>query len=355
MRVLCLVPYPTLGASNRLRVEQYAPLLRRNGIELTISPFLDDAAYRILYSRGRVTSKLLAVARGAARRVYDLARVSRFDVALIHRESAPFGPPVIERALHSLGIPYVFDFDDAIYIRATHPANRKWAALRRVDPPQTTRLARAVIVGNEYLAAWARRHNANVTVIPTPVDTDRHRPRSTERGSGPTLLGWVGSSTTAAYLREIDEPLRRLAARHRVQLRVVGGEHDHDAVQVIQIPFSLKTEPADVQAFDIGLLPEPDDDWTRGKGAFKALLYMAAALPVVASRVGINPEVVVHGETGYCVASVDEWVDALERLIVDPQLSARLGAAGRRRAVENYSLDVMAPRLATVLRSAART
>src|SRR5439155_25191853 len=116
MRVLCLVPYPTLGASNRLRVEQYSAPLRALGIELTVSPFLDEPAYRILYLPGRMFQKAVAVAKGLLRRTWDAVRSGRYDLVLIHRESAPVGPPLIERWLRRRRIPYVFDFDEAIYI-----------------------------------------------------------------------------------------------------------------------------------------------------------------------------------------------------------------------------------------------
>lgn len=354
MRVLCLVPYPTLGASNRLRVEQYAPLLRDEGVHLEVSPFLDDATYRVLYVPGHARAKLRAVLRGFLRRIRDVQRAASYDLVLVHREAAPVGPPLVERALARRSVPYVLDFDDAIFLRAVHPANRRWAWLR--DPSrvmESARLARAVVVGNEYLAARAREWNADVTVIPTPVDADRHQPRPRSRRSGSLLLGWVGSSTTAPYLRLLDAPLREVARRRDIVLRVVGGEYTHPDVRVEARPYDLVAEPDEIAEFDIGLLPEPDDEWTRGKGAFKALLYMATAVPVVASRVGVNPDVVGDGISGVCVDGASDWAEAIERLGEDSALRERMGAAGRARVEELYSLRVQAPRLAKVLLRAA--
>lgn len=344
------MPYPPLGPSNRLRIEQYAPLLRPQGIELTIAPYLDQRSFAVLYQRGHTLAKAMGVARGAARRIRDLRRARGFDLVVIHRESAPIGPPLVERALRRMGIPYVYDFDDAIFLRAIHPSNRAWAWLRRPNVTETTRGAEHVIAGNEYLAQWARRVNEHVTVLPTPVDTDRHRPAEAHPRGGPLVIGWVGSSTTAPYLRILDEPLRRLAARHDLVVRVIGGGYDHPTARVERIPYSLADEPAQVQGFDIGVLPEPDDEWTRGKGAFKGMLYMAAAVPVVASPVGVNPDVI--GDGGLCVAGDAEWTAALERLLLDAGERRRLGDAGRRRIVERYSLHVQAPRFAAVLRDA---
>lgn len=354
LRVLCLTTLPTLGAGNRLRIEQYEKPLAELGIELVVSPFLDDATYRVLYEPGHAPRKAAGVLRGIARRVQDARRLAEFDLVLVYRESAPLGPPLFERYLRRRGVPYVFDFDDAIFLGPVHPANRRWAWLRRpARVEESVRGAAEVIAGNDYLAEWARRHNTAVTVIQTPVDTDLHRPRATGDG-GPVVIGWVGSSTTAPYLRILDDAFDELARRRDVVVRVVGGTYTHPRARVECWPYRLEREPVDVATFDVGVLPEPDDTWTRGKGAFKALVYMATGIPVVASRVGVNPDVVAEAATGYCVDGTAEWVDRLDRLACDAVLRDRLGAAGRRRVEEQYSLRVRAPVFAEVLRRAAR-
>ena len=353
IRVLALVTLPTMGASNRLRVEQYASPLKERGIALEVSPFFDDATYRILYQRGRALEKAFGVARGVLRRLRDLLRARRYDLVLVHRESAPLGPPLVERALGLLGRRYVFDFDDAIQLGPVHPSNRRWRFLRHPSRVSAAvRGAAAVIAGNEYLAEWARERNDNVTVISTPVDADRHQPVRGAKGAGPLVIGWVGSSTTAPYLHLLDDALDALAPDHDLVVRVVGGEYTHPRARVEVLPYDLEREAGILQTFDIGVLPEPDDAWTRGKGAFKALLYMASGVPTVASRIGVNAEVV--GDAGFCVDGTAGWIEALRRLAGDPELRAQLGARGRARVLERHSVVVQAPRLAAVLTSAAQ-
>jgi glycosyltransferase involved in cell wall biosynthesis len=347
--VLAVVPYPTLGSSPRLRVEQYAGALRDAGIELEVSPFLDDAAFRTVYLPGHVLAKIRGTLFGLARRVRDALRAGRYDLVLVHRESAPLGPPLFERFLNARRIPYVYDFDDAIFLRAIHPVNRAFAWLRGSNASEVARRAALVIAGNEYLAEWARARNPRVITLSTPVDTNRHTPGQPQAGA-PLVLGWVGSSSTAPYLHLLDGVFARLARDHRFEVHVVGGTYAHDVVSVRCFPYSLADEPAQIRSFDIGLLPEPDDEWTRGKGAFKGMLYMAAARPVVASRIGVNEEVIDGG--GICVVDDDGWVDALGRLLRDVALRAEMGAAGRRRVVERYSLAALAPRFVNAIRDA---
>jgi glycosyltransferase involved in cell wall biosynthesis len=349
LRVLAVVPYPTLGASPRLRVEQYIPSLRTDGIDVTVSPFFDDAAFRSLYLPGRYVTKALGVIRGALRRGWDIARAGRYDIVLVHRESAPIGPPLFERSLAARRIPYLFDFDDAIFLRAIHPSNRSFGWLRRTNAVEVARRAALVIAGNEYLAEWARAHNPNVIALTTPVDTDRHTGRDADRPDGPLVIGWVGSSSTAPFLHLVDDALTRLAAVHRIVVRVIGATYAHPVVPVECIPYALADEPEQLRGFDVGILPEPNDNWTRGKGAFKGMLYMAAEVPVVASRVGVNEEVIDGG--GICVDDEDGWVEALDRLLSDAALRHSMGATGRARIVERYSLRVLAPRFIAALRA----
>jgi glycosyltransferase involved in cell wall biosynthesis len=167
------------------------------------------------------------------------------------------------------------------------------------------------------------------------------------------VIGWLGSETTAPYLHLIDDALARLSQESDVVVRVVGGAYENSRLRHLDVrEFALEREQSELEGFDIGILPEPDDPWTRGKGGYKALLYMAVGIPVVASRVGVNTDIVSDAETGFLVSTTDEWVAALRRLVADPGLRERMGAAGRARVTERYSIHVIAPRLAKALAAA---
>ena len=354
LRVLCLTPYPTSNAGVRLRIEQQLPELGRLGIDVTLSPFLDARGLSVAFRRGHLLAKALAVVRGFFRRAADVFRLGRFDLLFVYRESSPFGPPFLERFALRRRMPIVHDYDEAIFVPNIHSANRAWAWLRdRGRPARVSAMATAVTVQNEYLAEFARRSNPRVTVIATPVDTDGRHPRAS-RTPGPLVIGWLGSETTAPYLHLVDDALARLSEETAVIVRVVGGAYENPRVRRLEVrEFALEREQSDLEGFDIGIFPEPDDPWTRGKGGYKALLYMAVGIPVVASRVGVNTDIVSDAETGFCVSTTEEWVAALRRLVADPVLRKRMGAAGRARVTDRYSVHVIAPRLAKALTSAA--
>jgi glycosyltransferase involved in cell wall biosynthesis len=187
--------------------------------------------------------------------------------------------------------------------------------------------------------------------MPTPVDLGRYELRDTD-GDG-FRVGWIGTPSSAAYLAEAAEPLRRLAETGPLTLVTVGAAPVNlPGVPEEFRPWSEATEAAEISGFDVGIMPLPDNSFTRGKSGYKLLQYMAAGRPVVASPVGENKTIVEDGANGFLAASPAGWITALERLRADPGLRRTLGRAGRARVAADYALDALAPRLAEALRAA---
>jgi glycosyltransferase involved in cell wall biosynthesis len=354
--MLVLSPFPEEAAGTRYRITHYIPYLQTQGFDVTVDSFFTPSFFRFVYERGRYVRKALRFAGLAARRLLTAARAARYDLIFIYREAFPLGPPVVERYLASRGSAIVLDFDDAIFLPNASEANRFVGSLKYVRKVATlVRLSTRVIVGNEYLARYARGHNPAVSTIPTCVDTDRFVPSPGSRPAGPIVVGWIGSPTTTPYLTTLAGVLRDLAARRPFVLRVSGaaGAIAFDGVDVRTEPWSLDREVELFNTCDIGVYPLTDDEWAQGKCGFKAIQFMACGVPVVASPVGVNREIIEDGVNGFLAATSAEWVDKLERLLLDADLRARFAAAGRRTVEERYSLRVNAPRFAQTLREAA--
>lgn len=330
-------------------MEQWAPLLRAEGVSVTFSTFLDASGHDILYRRGHVASKVRAIAAGYARRVRELTATPTFDVAYVFRRAALLGTTWVER-LVGRRCPFVFDFDDAIYLPSTSDANRAFGFLKRPAKVRTVcRIASAVTVGNDTLAAFARRYNPLVEIIPSTIDTDAYRVTPRAANQKP-VVGWTGSATTAPYLRTLAPALRQLRQRCDFELLVIGPPMAIDGLDVRSIPWRADTEADDVRRMDVGLMPLTDDDWSRAKCALKALQYMALGIPPVVSPVGTNVRVVQDGVNGFHARTDAEWADRIAALLHDPELRARLGRAARATVEQEYSGRVQAPRLAAVFR-----
>ncbi len=360
MRALLLSLHDVDFADSRYRVYQYLPALRAAGIEARVEPLVSRELARLYWTGGLEVRARRAWLGAAAllARVRLALEAPRWDVALVQRELYPFGPPLLEALAAGRGARLAFDFDDAIWLRGegarARDGLRDW--LRNpAKAARIVRLSRVAIAGNAYLAAWARRRlpPGRVHTIPTVIDTERY-PVKRHAARRPVAIGWVGSPSTAAYLEPLQPVLARLAARDDVRIVIVGAPGFRPRGYAAEVrPWRLDRELDDLLDLDIGLMPQPDNAWTRGKCAFKAIQYMGVGVPAVCSPVGVANELIAPGENGYLAATPEAWAAHLTRLVEDPALRARLGAAARATIEARWSLAVWAPRFVAALRAAA--
>jgi glycosyltransferase involved in cell wall biosynthesis len=358
MRVLAIVPsvYDT-SPGQRFRIEQWEPLLRERGVEITYAPFESDELHGVLYQQGKMPQKLGLVAKAFARRLALLSSAKHYDVCYLFREAALLGPPIFERLLTRRGIPIVFDFDDAIFVSYRSPSNGYLSYLKFAGKTKTIcRMAAHIMVGNPYLAEYARQYNQNVSVVPTTIDIEKYLVgNGTKPSSAVPVIGWTGSFSTVQHLDTLRSALQKLAQRERFRLRVIGTPKYHlDGVEVEALPWQSQTEIEDLHPIDIGIMPLPDDAWSKGKCGLKALQFMALGIPVVCSPVGVNTAIIQDGQNGFVPATEDEWVERLAQLLRSAEARKRIGLAGRATVEKTYSAAAQAPRVYTVFRSVAR-
>lgn len=351
--VLALTRYARLGASSRVRFYQYAEHLAAAGVPLTLEPLLDDD---YLHARYAGRTAWLPTVRGYLRRFRALREAAAADSLLwIEKELAPWLPAWLELLVVG-DRPFVLDLDDAIFHNYDLGAS---ALLRRLYGTKIDRLMRAasvVTVGNEYLAERARRAGArDVRYVPTAVDLRRYEVRHPpETADSPIGIVWIGSPATVHYLAIVAPALQALSRERSVALHVIGGgSFALPGVTVVNLPWSDDTEVRNIQRCDIGIMPLPDSPWERGKCGYKLIQYMACGLPVVASPVGINRDIVRPGCEGYLAARTDEWIQALSALAQDGLLRKRMGEQGRRRVELEYSTRATGPLVVRSLRDAS--
>lgn len=346
--ILQLCRYGRLGSSSRLRMLAFNALFEAEGFRVTSDCLLDDSVVRAFYEGRR--RPLGTVAAAYARRTARLLARGRFDLVWIEKEMFPWLPACAEEVM--LGkTPFVMDIDDAWFARysqSRHPA------VRRVLGGKLERLAaraRLVVAGNDVLAEWAERAGARaVTVLPTVIDLDRYPPPRPRSGGQSVTVGWIGSPPNARYLELAAEGLARCSG---IRLVVVGGDGAPlPGVPVEHLPWREESEADVLAGFDIGIMPLTDGLWERGKCGYKLIQYMAAGCPVVASPVGVNARLVEHGVNGFLARNADDWAHYIGLLAADPALRAVMGAAGRRRVEEAYSVQAVGPQLVRAVRGA---
>lgn len=347
-RLLFLATHPKEVASTRYRVLAYQPFLQEAGYEIVFQSFFASETLSGIYAPGKWGEKLRWLYQGWQGRE-GLLRHLDADLVFIHRELFPLGflPAIelLERELARAGCRRIFDFDDAVFL--PHRQNR--GVSRWFENPSSVRQlitrSDSVIAGNRFLAGYARRFNHQVFCIPTPVDTLRYAPLSETRTAQPCVIGWIGSPSTAKYLESLTPVLKKLAQSRRFTLKVIGAAHPIriPGVEVDQRPWDLVTEAEEFRKCDIGLYPLWDDEWSRGKCGYKALQFMASGVPVVASSIGMNLEILSSETNGFLAADEAAWHSRLTQLMDSPSLRQEMGRAGRQTIEERYSLNHLAP------------
>ncbi len=361
MKVLALASYPIEAAATRYRLYQFVDALAERGIELSIRPFFDSKLFANLYRREALPGTVAGLAKAGVLRFGDVLAARKADVILVQREAMIFGPAIIEwLSTRFSRRPLVLDLDDATYVPYTSPTygqlgkTLKWFS--KTD--DLIRWASVVTCGNRAIAEYVSSRGKPARIIPTVVDTDVFRPSELPRENAP-VLGWVGTHSTFPYLQSLFPVLQRLAREHQFRVKIVGAgraEIDLPGVEFENREWKLDREVEDFQSCDIGLYPIVTsmyaDEWAAGKSGFKAIQYMAVGVPYVASPVGATKEIGEVGVTHFCARDEEEWQASLARLLADKGLRNRMGAAGRKHAIEHYGLAAQADKLAAALREA---
>lgn len=356
MKVAAFAKYDRMAASTRQRMLQYVPLVEEAGMDVEVRPLLDNAYVRSL-ATGRAYSRTRLL-QAYASRLVDLLRAPNADLLWVYAELFPYLPASFEKLVFRSGRPVVYDFDDAFFHQYDDNPNPLVRRVLRGKLEPLLRGAYACCCGNRYLRDYAVRHCPNSIVLPTVVDTAVYRPREENGEPGAVVVGWIGSPTTWPNVRPLLPLMRELCEDSGATFRVVGAgvaaERDRFPAMEL-VDWEEEQEVEQVRGMDVGIMPLLDLPFHRGKSGYKLIQYMGCALPVVASPVGVNSEIVRDGENGFLAASPDEWRETLARLVADADLRRRMGNAGRALVEEQYSLSAQAPRLIEVFRSAAQS
>lgn len=342
-KILFIAPYPYDEApSQRFRFEQYFDYFRSNGFEPEVVPFLDDRGWKALYKDGNTFAKAMAMLRSFFRRFALLFRLKQYDYIFIHREAAMIGPPFIEWCIAKLWRrKFIYDFDDAIWLPNYSDANAKFHRLKAYGKvKKIMRWADKITAGNEFLADFARQFNSNVEVIPTTIDTVNVHNKKVNHQSDKVVIGWTGTHTTAKYLKDIANIIKELATNHNIEFRVISNHHPELELDCLNyIKWNRESEVDDLLPIHIGIMPMPDDEWTKGKCGFKALQYMSLGMAAVASPVGVNTSIIEDGINGYLCNNSEEWKKTLLQLIEDPDLRIRVGNEAIKSVEDRYSVN----------------
>lgn len=356
MKILFLTSAPRVSASSRYRIYNYIERFSKDGHKCHVSSGSWDGLFKKHFFNDNFVISLIYYIIQFTARLFILFRARFYDVVVIQRELFFYFPPIFEKMIKWINPKLVFDIDDAMFYADQVSYGRFYRYLDLSKAFKIARLSRQVVVGNSYLKEKFSPFNSNISIIPTPVDTDRLVPLTKTLCRKPSVVvGWIGNWGNLRNVRMIGDILKELAQKTDFILSVVCSEKLHiDGVPVENIEWTLDTELQSLQHFDIGIMPLEDNEYNRGKCGFKALQYMAVGIPVVCSPVGVNKDIVKEGVNGFFAATPDEWMKKLNELINNPFLREKMGEHGRKLVEANYSYDATYPRFKEIIMNAAK-
>lgn len=328
--------------SQRFRFEQYFEYLEHQGFECKLLSLINEEEDKVFYTHGNYFKKFLIVLNCYFRRKKHIREARKADLVFIQREAFMTGSVWAERKLKQYRKKIIFDFDDSIWLSNVSNANRKFNWLK--NPEKTSKiiaLSDLIIVGNSYLAQYAKGFNKNVIVIPTTIEISNYN-RLNEGSKNQICIGWSGSLTTIQHFNFAIPILRKVKEKYgdRVCFKVMGDpDYRNDELDIKGISWSSESEIKTLSGFDIGIMPLPDDEWAKGKCGLKGLQYMALEIPTIMSPVGVNTEIITDGENGFLASTIEEWTEKLSLLIESEELRKKIGQKARQTVIDRYSVE----------------
>lgn len=342
-RVLIITSHRKDRAPNqRFRFEQYLPFLEKNGFQFDFSPLFSESDDKLLYTPGHLSAKLWIGFKAACLRLVNVLKRNEYDIIFIAREGFITGTTFFESLLRKSKAKIIYDFDDAIWHFDVSKANKRMGWLK--NPGKTAKLisfADLVFAGNNYLADYAKHHADHVVIVPTTIDTDEYCPVNIAE-KPKVCIGWSGSYTTIRHFEMIVPALKKIKQKFgdQIYFKVIGdGNFINDDLGIQGIPWSKEDELMELSEIDIGIMPLPDDEWSKGKCGLKGLQYMALNIVTIMSPVGVNSVIIEEGINGFLAGSELEWVEKISVLITNKDLRKQLGAVGRKTVIDKYSVN----------------
>jgi L-malate glycosyltransferase len=351
--ILCPSPRGTV-ATQRLKYEQYLGLLENEGYEFTISSFQTPRFWDIIYKPGRTLEKVFWTLAGYARRTFDLLRAPFYDAVFVNLWVTPLGLPVYERLLFFFNKRVIYDLDDMIFLSDGKGRNFIQKLKGKRKPIVLMKHAAHVIVCTPKLEEIAKSTNqlGRATDISSTFNTDRFVPVQGYEQHEVTTIGWTGTHSTLVLLELLKNVLQQVAAKRKIRLLVIANkEYKMEGVPTEFRYWSEDTEVKDLHEMEIGLYPIRADQWSLGKSSLKALTYMCIAIPVVATAYGTNFRIIEDGVDGLLAKDDADWVEKIVQLIDDVELRKRIGLAGRKKVIDQFSVEANFPKYLQVFKT----
>lgn len=348
--VPCLLPYPyNTVPGQRFRWEQWEEILKKENIFLKKIFFSDDFFINLKNKKNIIL--IFYYFYLYLKFILKVCLNFNNSTFVIFRNCTLGGPPIIEIILKIFGKKIIFDFDDAIQFGSENNNNWFFSNFIRCDwkIKKIIKLSNLVVVGNKNLKKFAFKFNKNVKIIPTTIDINKYKYVKKKYKKNLTI-GWSGSASTSKYIENFLPELIKIQKKNKFKIIIIGSKLNLNNKNINCLKWSFKNEIKYLSKIDIGLMPLPNNHWTKGKCGLKILQYLSIGIPSLVSNVGINSEIIHNEKNGYLINNKKEWEIYLLKLLNNPKLIPKMGLYGRKTVEKFYSNFSIINKLSSILR-----
>ena len=334
--------YSSKAASSRYRVYSYLSYYKEAGLKFSVHPLLGDWYIESLW---RHQSKFLVLPQliyHYITRIVSILFIPKSTIVYVGADLLPFFPPILEWYLHTRGVKYILELDDAIFHRYDDNSHRIVRFLYSNKYRYVTKWASAIICGSGYLADYCKRWNDQVYLIPTSIDENKYNIVENDLEQKNLVVGWIGSPETSKYVLSIIPVIRELQKIVEFEFHLIGFDRIYEDklhgcdYKIIQ--WSSDTEVNDLGTFSIGIMPLDDSPFSRGKCAFKLIQYMAVGIPTVSTPMQSNIEV-DKGCGNLFASTPEEWRSCLLKLLTDNNLRRQIGKQNKEMCKKHFTIQ----------------
>lgn len=327
--------YSPKGPSSRYRTFQYIPYWT-NHYEIKVHQLLGDW----YFDKGvSFIQKINFLLTSVKERLNILNKIVPGDLVFIEYELFPYLNGFAEKKLHSRGISFILDYDDAIF---HHYGHHKFFLIRLLlgkKIQSIIKYAAHVVTGSPYLTSFSQTYNTNTIEIPTSVDCNDYNQLidGFDRGDNNIfVIGWLGSFATSNNLVIIRDAFAEFSRHHSVELWLMGFDESKKEIwnnlPVRYFKWSTMDEKKFLKSIDAGIMPLIENPYNHGKCGFKLIQYMAMGKATISTPMEANLKI-DRNKSNFFAREKHEWLDAFrlvqEKLPYDSLIQ-------NRSVVENY-------------------
>ena len=344
LKVACLLPYrKNVAPAQRFRWEQWEKFLNNDKCKFKIIYF-SNKKIEYCFKKKKFFLLFFFYILNFFIYFYKIIKNLNSDYFIIGRNAILPGLPIFETFLYLINKKLIYDFDDAIYLSPVNDnffiniLRFKWR-VRYI-----AKLSKMIFIGNRFLEDYIKKYNRNTYIIPTTVDINNYNSKL-ETHSSKVIVGWTGSKSTSNYIQEIIPVLEKVNQKIPFDIIVLGAKIDLGSLSGKCVIWNSKNEEKFIRKMDIGLMPLPDNKWTKGKCGLKAIQYSNYFIPSIVSDVGVNEEVIINDQTGYVIQNNEELADKLINLIKNKKLRIEMGIKANHHVKKNYNSEYVASKI----------